>query len=126
MPREKRQQSEVQHLNYKLQVSKRQGAYHLNFSILGTDKVPVAIELNFDESNQFATQLHEVPNTELAYFLEKDDLIIKNGSGRMIIQGGRHDHSWTNLRGALPRLKGKSVYITGFTPFEHELMIQLH
>ena len=26
-------------------------------------------------------------------------------------------HHWTQLRGALPKLEGDSVYITGFTPF---------
>ena len=35
----------------------------------------------------------------------------------------RAEHTWTQVRGALPKWDGQSVYITGFTPFRMTLNI---
>ena len=36
---------------------------------------------------------------------------------------GRAEHTWTDLRGAQPKLDALSVYLTGFTPFRATLRI---
>ena len=37
---------------------------------------------------------------------------------------GLSAHSWTQLRGALPKWDGQSVYLTGFTPFRATITIR--
>ena len=46
------------------------------------------------------------------------------GDDRIEFGPGRSEHSWTQLRGALPKLQGDSVYLTGFTPFEFRLVLR--
>jgi hypothetical protein len=59
-----------------------------------------------------------------------DAHLLKSGSGRYTVGEdtisfgpGRADHTWTQLRGALPKWDGQSVYLTGFTPFRMTLQI---
>jgi len=37
---------------------------------------------------------------------------------------GRVEHTWTQLRGALGKWDGQSVYLTGFTPFRFTLALR--
>ena len=37
---------------------------------------------------------------------------------------GAAPHQYTELRGAEPKLPGQSVYITGFTPFDHTITLE--
>lgn len=39
----------------------------------------------------------------------------------MKIGPGKMEHRWAQIRGMLPRQAGKSLYITGTTPFVHTL-----
>ena len=66
-----------------------------------------------------------VPAEEIA-----DAHLLKSGTGRYTVGDdtiafgpGRADHTWTQLRGALPKWDGQSVYLTGFTPFRMTLEI---
>jgi hypothetical protein len=60
----------------------------------------------------------------------KDAFLLKSGTGRYVVGDdqiefgpGRAEHTYTQVRGALPKWEGQSVYITGFTPFEFKLRI---
>ncbi len=88
--------------------------YRLRIRTDGTDGVPVAVEINLREGGK----------------LEGCDEILSSGYARYSISGaslrfgpGIGQHRWTQLRGALPKLPGRSVYLTGFTPFDHTLEI---
>ena len=90
--------------------------------IMGTDHVPVAIELAFRHGGVLRG-VEPVQNIKDAYLL-------KSGAGRyefanQVIEfgPGRAEHTWTQLRGALPKWDGQSVYVTGFTPFRITLRI---
>ncbi|MEP7323619.1 MAG: hypothetical protein ABI761_16965, partial [Saprospiraceae bacterium] len=52
MPREKRPQSEVQYMEYTLNVHQVEQGFKLNFSLKGTEGVPVAIELSFKNNGE--------------------------------------------------------------------------
>ena len=84
--------------------------YRLRIRADGTDGVPVAVEINLREGGK----------------LEGCDEILSSGYAKYSISGaslrfgpGIGQHRWTQLRGALPKLPGRSVYLTGFTPFDH-------
>ena len=94
----------------------------MKLEITGTDHVPVAVELAFRHGGVLRG-VEPVPNI-------KDAHLLKSGSGRyefanQVIEfgPGRTEHTWTQLRGALPKWDGQSVYLTGFTPFRMTLRI---
>ncbi len=123
MPKNKRVQSEIQEIEYKLTIDKKGSRFRLHFSITGTDLVPVALELAFRKNGTF-TGLKKLENIEDAYLFDSERASFTKGDDSIYFGPGQSEHSWTQLRGALPKLNASCVYITGFTPFEYELIIE--
>jgi hypothetical protein len=117
-----RARSNVQTLRVSVVVSESDGKFRLEFSVTGTKHVPVAIELGFRHGGK----LEGVePAPEL-----KDGFLLRGGTGRYVSGGdtiefgpGRVEHTYTQVRGALPKWDGQCVYLTGETPFEFTLNI---
>ena len=121
MPKSEREQSEIQRLETKLEIVESDGPLKLVFRVTGTDHVPLAIELSFRKGGELTNvQATETPDV---YFLSQGHGRYQVGRDRIEFGPGRAEHAWTQLRGALPRLDGQSVYLTGYTPFEFELTI---
>jgi len=117
-----RARSNLQALESVVEITESDGRFQIAISITGTDEVPVAVELAFRHGGQ----LHGVePLPD-----QKDVFLLRSGTGRYV-QGndtiefgpGRVEHSYTQVRGALPKWDGQSVYVTGFTPFKTTLAI---
>jgi hypothetical protein len=60
----------------------------------------------------------------------KDGFLLRAGTGRYRLGNdvisfgpGAAEHTYTQLRGALPKWEGQSVYITGLTPFQRTVSI---
>ena len=117
MPRKTRAPSEVQQFKSKITVSELEGSFKLHFDIAGTPRVPLAIELNFREGGK----LNGVKTLEEGIHLLVDEGSYTKGNDTIVFGPANSDHSWTQLRGAEPKLQGESVYLTGYTPFEFEL-----
>lgn len=124
MPRSNRIQSEVQQLNTTIWIKpSAKNGFSLTFKVTGTDHVPVAIELAFRKGGSLKgvqalpnlTDAWLLPSSSGTYTFEKD--VIEFGKGST-------SHQWTQLRGALPKFDALSVYVTGFTPFEHTLTVE--
>jgi hypothetical protein len=123
MPRKNRPKSEIQFLQSTIKIEeKNKGTFALTFDIQGTDNVPLAIELGFRPGGKLSG-VEKVPDMEDAWFLP-------SGMGRYEFDGrliefgpGWHEHQWTQLRGASPKLNALSVYLTGFTPFRFTLQV---
>ncbi len=117
-----RARSEVQTLTATVEVTESGGKFSLAFSIRGTEHVPVAIELAFRHGGA----LHGVePVTDV-----KDAFFLRAGTGRYTLGAdtiefgpGLVEHTYTQVRGALPKWDGQSVYLTGATPFDFTLKI---
>jgi len=112
--RAKRKQTETCVLNQSAELTQVPAGYRLRIRAGGTDHVPVAIEINLREGGK----------------LEGCDEILASGyatystpNGALRFGPGIGQHRWTQLRGALPKLPGRSVYLTGFTPFDHTMEI---
>jgi hypothetical protein len=117
-----RARSNVQTLEAIVTISETGGKFELAFSIRGTEHVPVAIELGF-RAGGVLEGVKPVAGAPDAFLLE-------GGTGRYVAGGdtitfgpGRVEHTYTQVRGALPKWEGQSVYVTGFTPFEYTLKI---
>ena len=112
----------MQALESVVTITESGGRFELAFSIRGTEHVPVAIELAFRPGGT----LHGVePAGEL-----KDAFLLRSGTGRYVLGPdtiefgpGRADHTYTQVRGAVSKWEGPSVYLTGLTPFDFTLKI---
>lgn len=123
MPRESRQMSEVQTLNYQLVITENKGKVSIDISITGVDEVPVSMELSFRKGG-ILRQVSTHQNLEDTYFLEADYGTYRVGQDQILFGPGLALHQWTQMRGMLPKQKGNSVYLTGFTPFKHRLELK--
>ncbi|MGD1892193.1 MAG: hypothetical protein ACFB15_16595 [Cyclobacteriaceae bacterium] len=123
MPRDERPQSEIQKLLTEVRIREAGKGFQIDISVLGTDRVPVAIELAFRQGGTLEN-VQNVENTEDAYLLEDGYGTFQSGKQKIRFGPGRAEHTWTQLRGALDKLDAQSVYLTGFTPFEHQLTIE--
>lgn len=119
--RKRRRQSERQSLQAQITVSEKDGIFELDFELEGTENVPLAIEFAFrkggilkgvEKQNETGTYLLKEGTAK--YSFEND--VIEFGPGKA-------EHSWTTIRGALPKPDGDCVYVTGFTPFKYQIKI---
>lgn len=122
MPKHRRRQTEVQKLEAHVSIEEADGVLSFTFSIAGTDRVPIAIELAFAKGGTLhgCNAAPMVPN---AYLVEADGFSFTQGGDTISVNGARSNHGWTQLRGALPKLDAKSVYITDFTPFQFVMKV---
>jgi hypothetical protein len=89
----------------------------------GTDRVPVAVEIALRPGGRL--QGAEIlANAEDAY-------VLRSGSARYTLNGntlrigpGFAEHTWTQVRGAEPRLPFTSLYLCGFTPLHKTIAIE--
>jgi hypothetical protein len=117
-----RAQSNLCRLEAVVEITESGGRFTLAINVRGTDDVPVAIELAFRAGGQLegVEPLADV----------KDGFLLRAGTGRYRLGNdvisfgpGAAAHSYTQLRGALPKWEGQSVYVTGLTPFQTMLTI---
>lgn len=118
-----RARSEICEMEYEARVRERGSVFGVEFSAEGTNDVPLAIEVSVRED----AEVHGVlpaPNAPEAFLLARDYAAVRQ-AGRTIRFGpGVGDHRWTRLRGALPQLPGRSIYLCGVTPFRHVLRFE--
>jgi hypothetical protein len=120
MPRSRRPQSEVQHLKAEMRITLRDEAFALEFDITGTERVPLAIELGFRQEGRLQGVVPVAGITD-AHLLQSGFGKYLFGDQQIEFGPGRGEHTWTEIRGALPKLDAMSVYITGSTPFRYTL-----
>ncbi|MBT5901436.1 MAG: twin-arginine translocation signal domain-containing protein [Opitutaceae bacterium] len=123
MPRDKRAMSELQTLNYRVEVTEAGGKVSIDIQIEGTPHVPVSMEMSFRSGGELEGVVAD-KNLDDAYFLESGKGQYKSPDGDVITFGpGISEHKWSEIRGMLPKQNGDSVYLTGFTPFRHTLQL---
>lgn len=122
MPRQQRPQTEIQTLTTTLFLRKKEEGMEIEVITEGTERVPLALELIFRAGGTLKG-VQEVPDV-------KDSWVLREGKGSYTINDttiqfgpGIGKHINTALRGALPHTGSPSVYLTGFTPFRHSIVI---
>jgi hypothetical protein len=120
--RARRPQTEVQRLVSRLVVRESAGAFEIDADVTGTDRVPLAIELGFRRGGALSG-VEPLPGTPDAFLLRGEAGEYRLGGETIRFGPGRAEHTWTDLRGALPKLDALSVYVTGFTPVRATLRI---
>tara|TARA_B110000305_G_scaffold41517_1_gene43286 strand:+ start:249 stop:1970 length:1722 start_codon:yes stop_codon:yes gene_type:complete len=123
MPREKRAMSELQTLDYRVEVTESKGKVSIDIRIEGTPHVPVSMEMSFRSGGQLSGVVAD-KNLAGSHFLENGMGQYTQGDDVITFGPGIAEHKWAEIRGMLPKQKGESVYLTGFTPFRHTLHLE--
>ena len=120
--RASRTQSNIQSLESTVDLVEHPGRLELHFRIEGTDHVPLAIELAFRRGGVLEG-VEPVKGVADAYLLRSGVGRFRLGDDVISFGPGSTEHTWTQLRGALGKWDGQSVYLTGFTPFRFTLTL---
>jgi hypothetical protein len=120
--RQERRQTQVAKLEQSLEVAESKNGFTLHVRASGTPNVPVAIEIGFREGGQLegCTPAPDKPGLLLASGMG----VYRAGKNSSRFGPGAAAHQYTQLRGAEPALPGQSVYVTGFTPFDHTITFE--
>jgi len=110
--RSKRRQTQTCTLDQIAELTQTAKGFRLRIRANGTIGVPVAIEINLRDGGKLEG-CDEILSTGYATYSTPDSSL-RFGPGLA-------EHRWTQLRGALPKLPGRSVYLTGFTPVDHTI-----
>jgi hypothetical protein len=120
MPREERELSEPQTIDYKVTISESGGKVSIDIEVNGTEHVLVSCEMSFRPGGVLSGVTPD-KNVEDSYFLESGMGQYTQGGDVIKFGPGIAKHKWGEMRGMLPKQKGNSVYITGYTPFKHTI-----
>jgi len=118
--REGRRRSEVCRMNYKAAVTEDRGGFLIRLQAAGTNDVPVAVEINLDGKGELQGA-ERVPEVGDAWLATGSAATWRVGGDAIRIGPGRADHRYTQVRMAEPKMPGPSLYVTGYTPFDHTL-----
>jgi hypothetical protein len=119
-----RPQSEVCRLQQSATIAETKTGFRVRVQADGTRNVPVTIEINFREGGKLegVVPMHKIEN---GWALASGKGTYRMGNDTIGFGPARHEHSFVQMRGALPKLAGPSVYLTGFTPFDHTIEFEL-
>ncbi len=84
------------------------------------DAVPVAIELGTRPDDHLSGTT-AMPGDPASWLLPDGHARVSAGRDSIRFGPGATTHQWTRLRGALDKLQGNSIYITGSTPFRRTI-----
>jgi hypothetical protein len=115
--RETRQQSEIARLEQSAEITETPHGFRLRFRSDGTRGVPLAIELTFRDDATLEG-CAPVAGSPGVFVLDRGTGTCRAGGHEIRFGPGRAEHRYTQLRGAEPRLEGKSVYLTAYTPVD--------
>lgn len=121
--RELRRRTEVCTMEHRATVTETGKGFRVRIQAHGTEWVPVAVEIHLRDGMQ-VEGASPAPKVADAWLLSQGHATIRAGRDALRIGPGRADHGWTQLRGALPKAAGPSIYLTGYTPFDHTLEIE--
>lgn len=121
--RTERRMTEVCDLRYTADVSELPNGLQLKFTAAGTAGVPITVEFNF-RPNGTLEGCKPAPEVADAHLLGNGYGVYRNGAHAMRFGPGLEQHAYTQLHRLPPKLPGKSVYLTAFSPFEHTIRFE--
>lgn len=105
-----RPKTEICKLTQSARIQEIPNGMRIEISAEGTDNVPLAIEFNLREGTRVEGATGNL--------LTAEKITLSGPAQQLKISGGGSEHNYTDVRGALPKLPGQCVYITGYTPFK--------
>ncbi len=123
--REKRQRTEVCKMDYRAELTENLDGFTLRLSATGTQDVPVAIEISLAGDGELTGCEPAADVTNGFLLASGKEAVWRSGVDQIHFGPGRMDHKYTQIRGAEPKLAGRSIYVTGFAPFDHTIKFRL-
>ncbi|MBS1834803.1 MAG: hypothetical protein JST65_18940 [Acidobacteria bacterium] len=115
-----RKKSGISKLNQSVFVQEDANGFSVRIQSAGTNDVPVAVEVSFAPGGVLegceklkGEDQYLLPAGKTGSYRVGDD-VLKFGPGLS-------ETRYVNVRGALPKLDGTSVYLTGYTPFDRTI-----
>jgi hypothetical protein len=105
-------------------VNETAAGFRLRIEARGTAEVPVAVEIALGSNGKLEGCL-PAPGAANAWLLESGKATWRSGDDLIRFGPGVREHSYTQVRGAEPKLPGESVYLCGYTPFDHTVEFEL-
>ncbi|RRB02710.1 hypothetical protein [Larkinella rosea] len=122
MPHAKRKQSDIQAYEAKVTVRETSNGMEAQIQITGTENIPVSVELIFRAGGTLAG-VTKHPTRANAHLLSGESGSYTVGKDTITFGPGKALHKNVVLRGALPPMDAPTVYLTGFTPFQHTIKL---
>jgi hypothetical protein len=115
-----RPRTEVCKFQQSATITETKSGFRVRVQADGTKNVPVTVEINFREGGKLegVVPMHKIDD---GWALPSGTGTYRMGTDTIRFGPARHEHSFVQMRGALPKLSGPSVYLTGFTPFDHTI-----
>jgi hypothetical protein len=123
--RKDRQQSQICRLEQIATITETKKGFRVRVQSHGTKDVPVAVEINFRPGGKFEG-VEPAYKAQEAWILPSGATgVFRAGKDEVRFGPGLKQHAYTAVRGAQPKLDGPSVYLTGFTPFDHSIEFEV-
>ncbi len=122
VPRNERDLSELQTLVTTVTISESEGIVTIEAVLSGTPHVPVTWEMSFRDGGTLEGVTNDM-KADGVFFLEEGQGKYRVGEDVITFGSGAVTHKWYEMRGLLPKQEGKSVYVTGYTPFKHTIVL---
>lgn len=118
-----RQRTEVCNIDYRAEISEQKDGFAVRIVAGGTDRVPVAIEINLRPGGKLEG-CSPAPGAQDAFLPDRKEVVYRMGKNAVRIGPTIRENAYTQVRGAEPKLPGPSVYLTGMTPFDHTVELR--
>ncbi len=119
--RVRRRQSEVATLEQRCTLRREGSVFTLEISVSGTSNVPVSVELNVRNGVEIGG-VKTAPMGADSFLTTNAPVLLKAGRHEMKVTTPPAMNGYTLVRGALPKLPGRSVYVTAQSPFRGSLV----
>jgi hypothetical protein len=120
----KRRMTEICRLVYEGCIRETPEGFDISISAHGTNNVPLAIEISLREGGEISG-VSAATHTRDAFLFNDGFAEYRMGADAIRFGPGKGEHSYVQVRGAEGKLPGPSVYLTGYTPFEHTVKFQM-
>lgn len=118
-----RRRSEVCRLTQRVTINELPAGFRLRIEVRGTDRVPVAVEINLREGGSLEG-VEAAPGADQAWLFAAPMARYRVGADTLVIGPGLREHAYTQVRMAEPKLPGPSLYLTGYSPLDHTIQFR--
>ncbi|MEZ5403066.1 MAG: hypothetical protein R2729_25530 [Bryobacteraceae bacterium] len=121
----RRRRSEVCTQTRTVEITETSNGFRMRVNVTGTADVPVAIEISLPGDGEL-TGCDKAPHPADGWLLREGRTATwKSGGGTIRFGPGAAATTYTEVRGAEPAIGGRTVYLTGYTPFDHTIEFQV-
>lgn len=121
--RRRRKQSEVAQYRQSCTLRLRESSLEMEIAAEGTPNVPVAVEIGI-RNGVTISGVRTAPQSPEAFLTTGEPVLLSAEGDSLRIEAPASVHGYTQLRGALPKLPGRSVYLAGFSPFRETIVFR--